>query len=154
MKPNHRVGTTRYMAPEILDQTLNHQSFASYKAADIYALGLVFWEILRRCRLSTDDSADPYEQPYDDVLPNIPSFDEMRTVVCVQKCRPKISARWRTNPFTDYLSNLCQELWSENPSFRPDIFHICDQSRRHTESIDNNRINSTIDTRNEHPRTV
>lgn len=46
------------MAPEILDRTLNHQSFASYKAADIYALGLVFWEILRRCRLNADGRID------------------------------------------------------------------------------------------------
>jgi activin receptor type-1B len=42
------------MAPEILDRTLNHQSFESYKAADIYALGLVFWEILRRCQTTSE----------------------------------------------------------------------------------------------------
>lgn len=41
-----------YMAPEVLDGTLNEQSFESFKAADIYALGLVYWEMLRRCRLS------------------------------------------------------------------------------------------------------
>ena len=38
------------MAPEILDETINMQNFESFKAADMYALGLVFWEILRRCR--------------------------------------------------------------------------------------------------------
>ena len=43
-----------YMAPEILDRTLNHLSFESYKAADIYALGLVFWEILRRCQTAPE----------------------------------------------------------------------------------------------------
>ena len=36
------------MAPEILDNTLNLNSFESFKAADIYCLGLVFWEIGRR----------------------------------------------------------------------------------------------------------
>ena len=70
IKANHRVGTIRkkqwennrpsfrmnlgYMAPEILDRTINHQSFDSYKRADIYALALVFWEILRRCRATPD----------------------------------------------------------------------------------------------------
>ena len=39
-----------YMAPEILNKTLNDQNFESYKATDLYALGLVFWEILRRCQ--------------------------------------------------------------------------------------------------------
>ncbi len=40
------------MAPEVLDGTLNELSFESFKAADIYALGLVYWELLRRCRTS------------------------------------------------------------------------------------------------------
>jgi serine/threonine protein kinase len=50
IQENSRVGTQRYMAPEVLNETLNKRSFESFKAADIYALGLVYWEILRRCR--------------------------------------------------------------------------------------------------------
>jgi len=46
---NHRVGTKRYMAPEVLDETINLNHFDAYKRADVYALGLVFWEIARRC---------------------------------------------------------------------------------------------------------
>ena len=38
----------RYMAPEILDNSLNVNCFESFKAADIYCLGLVLWEIGRR----------------------------------------------------------------------------------------------------------
>ena len=40
-----RQGTRRYMAPESLDQTLNLKSFEAFKQADMYSLGLVFWEI-------------------------------------------------------------------------------------------------------------
>ncbi|PKU33216.1 serine threonine-protein kinase receptor r3 [Limosa lapponica baueri] len=47
--PNQRVGTKRYMAPEVLDETINMKHFDSFKCADIYALGLVYWEIARRC---------------------------------------------------------------------------------------------------------
>jgi serine/threonine protein kinase len=47
---NNRVGTVRYMAPEVLDDTLEGQHFVAYKRADIYALGLVFWEMVHRCR--------------------------------------------------------------------------------------------------------
>ena len=50
--PNDRVGTKRYMAPEVLDETVNNTQLASFKMADIYALGLVFWEITRRCALN------------------------------------------------------------------------------------------------------
>lgn len=39
----------RYMAPEVLDETINMKHFDSFKCADIYALGLVYWEIARRC---------------------------------------------------------------------------------------------------------
>ncbi|XP_062247929.1 activin A receptor type 1Ba isoform X1 [Platichthys flesus] len=47
--PNQRVGTKRYMAPEVLDETINMKHFDSFKCADIYALGLVYWEVARRC---------------------------------------------------------------------------------------------------------
>lgn len=39
------------MAPEVLDNSLNVQHFDAFKRADIYSLGLVFWEILRRCKI-------------------------------------------------------------------------------------------------------
>lgn len=45
---NIRVGTKRYMAPEILDGTLAIDDFESYKRADVYAFSLVLWEIMRR----------------------------------------------------------------------------------------------------------
>jgi len=37
------------MAPEVLDESINMMHFDSFKCADIYALGLVYWEIARRC---------------------------------------------------------------------------------------------------------
>lgn len=44
-----RVGTRRYMAPEVLGETLNKNHFQAYIMADIYSYGLVIWEISRRC---------------------------------------------------------------------------------------------------------
>lgn len=45
---NPRVGTKRYMAPEVLDESIRVDVFESYKQTDIWALGLVMWEITRR----------------------------------------------------------------------------------------------------------
>ena len=42
------MGTRRYMAPEVLDESLNKSNIESFKAADMYAFGLVLWEITRR----------------------------------------------------------------------------------------------------------
>ena len=51
--PAHpRQGTKRYMAPEILDGSLNTMQFESYKLVDIYCFGLVIWELLRRCEVN------------------------------------------------------------------------------------------------------
>ena len=45
------VGQPRYLAPEILDHALGLQNVElSLKQVDVYAMGLVFWEISRRCR--------------------------------------------------------------------------------------------------------
>ena len=40
-----RVGTVRYMAPEVLSQPLATLSFETFKQADVYSLGLVLWEV-------------------------------------------------------------------------------------------------------------
>ena len=45
---NPRVGTKRYMAPEVLDETIQVDCFDSYKRVDIWAYGLVLWEVARR----------------------------------------------------------------------------------------------------------
>ena len=45
---NPKQGTKRYMAPEILDESINATYFESFQHTDIYALGLVFWEMCRR----------------------------------------------------------------------------------------------------------
>lgn len=44
-----RMGTRRYMAPEVLDETLNKNQFQAYIMADIYSYGLIVWEMARRC---------------------------------------------------------------------------------------------------------
>ena len=46
---NNKVGTKRYMSPELLEETLNPEFFDSFKCVDIYAFSLVLWEIARRC---------------------------------------------------------------------------------------------------------
>ena len=47
--PNTRVGTKRYMPPEVLDESLNRNHFQSYIMADMYSFGLILWEVARRC---------------------------------------------------------------------------------------------------------
>ena len=46
--PSKRVGTRRYLSPEILDDSMNTKNFDCFKRSDIYSFGLVLWEIARR----------------------------------------------------------------------------------------------------------
>lgn len=45
---NDRVGTNRYMPPEVLTDEINMQHFDSFKQGDIYSVSLVLWEVVRR----------------------------------------------------------------------------------------------------------
>lgn len=53
--PEHKVGTKRYMAPEVLNETVDTSQFDSFRRIDVYALGLVLWEIARRCVSQGED---------------------------------------------------------------------------------------------------
>jgi len=112
----NRVGTKRYMSPEVLDETLKSDVFESYKLADIYSLSLVFWEIGRRCELN--NSVEDYQVPFQDVVPSDPSFEDMRKVVCVDQQRPFLSVRWTEFPVLDGLGKIIKESWAQNPSAR------------------------------------
>ena len=43
-----QVGTRRYMAPEVLEGAINFNRDA-FLRIDMYACGLVLWELLSRC---------------------------------------------------------------------------------------------------------
>jgi len=113
---NHRVGTKRYMAPEVLDETVNSNHFDSYKRADVYALGLVLWEIARRCNVG--GIYDEYQLPFYDVVPSDPSIEEMRKVVCLDRQRPSIPNRWQSYEALRAMSQLMKECWYPNAAAR------------------------------------
>nr|CAH8826967.1 unnamed protein product [Trichobilharzia regenti] len=102
-----RVGTKRYMAPELLmavdiststncvDHTLcmssenvdnqnqcNYLPFEVYQAADIYAMALVFWELGRCTKGAVGESIEGYQIPFYDLVPSDPTFAQMRDIVC------------------------------------------------------------------------
>uniref|UniRef100_A0A3Q3QU08 receptor protein serine/threonine kinase n=1 Tax=Monopterus albus TaxID=43700 RepID=A0A3Q3QU08_MONAL len=114
--PNQRVGTKRYMAPEVLDETINMRHFDSFKCADIYALGLVYWEIARRC--NSGGIHEEYQLPYYDLVPSDPSIEEMRKVVCDQKLRPNIPNWWQSYEALRVMGKIMRECWYANGAAR------------------------------------
>ncbi|XP_008294317.1 activin receptor type-1B-like [Stegastes partitus] len=114
--PNQRVGTKRYMAPEVLDETINMKHFESFKCADIYALGLVYWEITRRC--NSGGVHEEYQLPYFDLVPSDPSIEEMRKVVCDQKLRPSVPNWWQSYEALRVMGKIMRECWYANGAAR------------------------------------
>ncbi|XP_041322009.1 activin receptor type-1C [Pyrgilauda ruficollis] len=113
---NPRVGTRRYMAPEILDDAMNTNIFESFKRADIYSLGLVYWEIARRCPVG--GITEEYQLPYYDLVPSDPSIEDMRRVVCEQKLRPSIPNQWQSCEALRVLGRLMRECWRASGAAR------------------------------------
>ncbi|XP_053990062.1 TGF-beta receptor type-1 isoform X2 [Hylaeus volcanicus] len=113
---NNRVGTKRYMAPEVLEETINMNHFDSFKRADVYALGLILWEIARRCNVG--GIHDEYQLPFYDLVPSDPTIEEMRKVVCTDKQRPSIPNRWQSIDALQVMSKVMKECWYHNAAAR------------------------------------
>ncbi|XP_076829624.1 activin receptor type-1 [Brachyhypopomus gauderio] len=113
---NPKVGTKRYMAPEVLDESIQTDCFDAYKRVDIWAFGLVLWEIARRTY--SNGIVEDYKPPFYDLVPNDPSFEDMRKVVCVEQQRPFVPNRWFSDPTLSALVKLMKECWYQNPSAR------------------------------------
>ncbi|XP_075447288.1 activin receptor type-1-like isoform X1 [Ascaphus truei] len=113
---NPRVGTKRYMAPEVLDETIRTDSFESYKQTDIWAYGLVLWEISRRTIIN--GMVEDYRTPFFDVVPHDPSFEDMKKVVCIDQQRPNIPNTWCSDNILSALAKIMRECWYPSPSAR------------------------------------
>ena len=94
----------------MLDGSINESNFESFKQGDIYALGLVFWEVAYRVEstsLGYQVSSHEYvgeircdvQPPYWDLVGVDPSLDQMRKVVCLDLMRPELPPGWeQTEP--------------------------------------------------------
>ncbi len=98
----------RYLAPEILDDSLDPGCFDAWKRADVYSLGLVLWEMARRTEEedeeedSSSGQVEEYRLPYFDSVGPDPGMEEMRRVVCEGGVRPQCPSRWERS-----------EVWKE-----------------------------------------
>lgn len=92
------------------------ECFESLRKADIYAIGLMFWEICRRTL--SNGIAEDYKVPYYDCVTSDPSFEEMRKVVCGDNYRPSIPNRWVSDPVSLIFDSQCSPQLLTPPPFR------------------------------------
>lgn len=117
--PDHRQGTSRYLAPEILKGTIKVGEIASYVKADVYSLALIMWEVCRRCEWSDwSGEVASHEIPYSNLVPSDPSLEQMRKVVVTDKVRPPLNPTWKNDEMLCEVSRLINECWREIPAGR------------------------------------
>ncbi|KAI1900213.1 hypothetical protein AGOR_G00047690 [Albula goreensis] len=132
--PNTRVGTKRYMPPEVLDESLNRNHFQSYIMADMYSFGLILWEIARRC--VSGGIVEEYQLPYHDLVPTDPSYEDMREVVCIKRLRPSFPNRWSSDECLRQMGKLMTECWAHNPASRLTALRVKKTLAKMSESQD------------------
>uniref|UniRef100_A0A8D0C181 receptor protein serine/threonine kinase n=1 Tax=Salvator merianae TaxID=96440 RepID=A0A8D0C181_SALMN len=131
---NPRVGTKRYMAPEVLDEQIRMDCFESFKRTDIWAYGLVLWEIARRTVVN--GIVEDYKPPFFDMVPIDPSFEEMKKVVCVDQQTPTIPNRLFSDPTLSALAKIMKECWFQTPSARLTALRIKKTLKKLSNSFD------------------
>ncbi|XP_036065025.1 anti-Muellerian hormone type-2 receptor isoform X2 [Onychomys torridus] len=115
------AGTQRYMAPELLDKTLDLQDWGTaLQRADIYSLALLLWEILSRCSdLRPDRRPPPFQLAYEAELGSNPSACELWALAVEERRRPNIPPSWSysdTDP--GGLKELLEDCWDADPEAR------------------------------------
>lgn len=111
-----QVGTSRYMAPEVLEGAINFQREA-FLRIDVYAFGLILYEICSRTALA-NANVKPYRPPFDEFVSSNPTIDEMTTVVVQEQRRPEIPICFHVDLELDTIRETIQEAWDQDAEAR------------------------------------
>uniref|UniRef100_A0A8C9RNP9 Serine/threonine-protein kinase receptor n=1 Tax=Scleropages formosus TaxID=113540 RepID=A0A8C9RNP9_SCLFO len=114
------VGTLRYMSPEILEGYVNLQSGRGLMQGDVYSLGLLLWELWRRCSdLYRGDPVPEHHLPYEAELGPNPSLNDLLLFVSEKRERPLLPKEWErfSQVFSDMKDTL-EDCWDHDPEAR------------------------------------
>ncbi|KAI7695605.1 hypothetical protein SSS_05339 [Sarcoptes scabiei] len=120
-----QVGTRRYMAPEVLEGAINFTS-ESFLKIDMYACGLVMWELISRCCFG-EFICQNYALPFENEVGLNPSIEDMQEIVAQQKKRPKIQESWYKHPGMASIVNTIQDCWDQEAEARISAETICER---------------------------
>ncbi|KAH8398793.1 hypothetical protein KR222_004377, partial [Zaprionus bogoriensis] len=129
-KSINEVGTLRYMAPELLEGAVNLRDCeTSLKQMDVYALGLVLWEVATRCSefYAPGQTTPPYKAPYEQEVGPHPSFDQMQALVVRHKARPLFPAGWGGGAAAKLVRDTCEDCWDHDADAR--LTSLCAEER-------------------------
>ncbi|XP_071493800.1 uncharacterized protein [Diadema antillarum] len=124
------VGTVRYMSPEVLDGAVNLRDCeCALKQVDVYALGLVIWEIATRCKdLYPRDDMGNYQMPFEVEVGQHPTFEDMQILVSRERKRPQFPDAWKENSQAlRSLRETIEDCWDHDAEAR--LTALCVEER-------------------------
>lgn len=124
------VGSLRYMAPEVLEGAVNLRDCeSSLKQIDVYALGLVLWELATRCADLYQPGVEipPYRMPFEAEIGHHPSFEQMQVLVTRNKARPLFPELWRDCPGVRLIRETIEDCWDQDAEAR--LTALCVEER-------------------------
>ncbi|XP_069509411.1 anti-Muellerian hormone type-2 receptor [Ambystoma mexicanum] len=125
------VGTLRYMSPEILEGSVNLKCWElTLKQADVYSMGLLFWETFSRCSsfYPSEDEVPAFRMAYEAELGKDASFTSMWTLVFMESRRPAQPAAWNKDvEIYRSLWETLQECWDADAEAR--LTAMCTEQR-------------------------
>ncbi|GAB0090276.1 Serine/threonine-protein kinase receptor [Sergentomyia squamirostris] len=131
-KSINEVGTLRYMAPEVLEGAVNLRDCESaLKQIDVYALGLVLWELSTRCQdfYTNEQDVPDYRAPYEAEVGKNPTYEQMQVFVSRHKARPLFPATWGGTVAGKICRETCEECWDQDAEAR--LTALCVEERLH-----------------------
>lgn len=111
-----QVGTRRYMAPEVLEGAINFTR-DSFLRIDMYACGLVLWELASRCTVQ-DGPIGEYRLPFEEEVGLHPTLEDMQESVVHKKERPLILETWRKHQGLLSICDTMEECWDHDAEAR------------------------------------
>ncbi|KAJ9585230.1 hypothetical protein L9F63_002993 [Diploptera punctata] len=118
------VGTLRYMAPEVLEGAVNLRDCeSSLKQIDVYALGLVLWELATRCSdlYQTGAEVHPYRLPFEAEVDASVGFKKQSTTA--------VPELWRDLSAMKLVRETIEDCWDQDAEAR--LTALCVEERLH-----------------------
>lgn len=73
--------------------------------------------------------------PYTEYVPNDPSFEEMKKIVCIENIRPNLSPRWYNSKSLEVLAKIMKECWNAQPYRRVTALRVKKTLRKEIEFL-------------------
>ncbi|XP_019479488.1 PREDICTED: serine/threonine-protein kinase receptor R3 isoform X2 [Hipposideros armiger] len=93
-----------------------------------------------QCCIADLGIVEDYRPPFYDVVPNDPSFEDMKKVVCVDQQTPTIPNRLAADPVLSGLAQMMRECWYPNPSARLTALRIKKTLQKLSNSLEKPKV--------------